>query len=146
MLPNSQSAYQTLSSRSEEARRSGEFPDLIDRTSKVHRTFCFSHLTDASRCLQVHYRRDRTAGQFYSVYIEVEKNGMVNQLTNWIGDMGIPVLALGGYSSQTYIDEIVQDIYNRGGMPFYSMPETSTPLGKILHGILSSDWMILSYK
>ena len=32
---------------------------------------------------------------------------MVVQLQSWFGDLGIPVLALGGYSSQTYVDQIV---------------------------------------
>jgi len=56
------------------------------------------------------YRRDRTAGQDASVYIGVEKAGLVMQLESWFGELGIPILALGGYSSQTYVDEVVRDV------------------------------------
>jgi hypothetical protein len=55
------------------------------------------------------YRHDRTEGQSFSIYLGVEKNGIVEQLEDWFGDLGLPILALGGYSSQTYIDEIIQD-------------------------------------
>jgi hypothetical protein len=56
------------------------------------------------------YRRDRTEGQPYSVYLGVEKAGIVEQLQEWFGDRGVPVLALGGYGSQTYVDEVVADV------------------------------------
>ncbi len=36
----------------------------------------------------------------------VEKAGIVEQLRTWYGGLGIPILALAGYSSQTYVDEI----------------------------------------
>jgi hypothetical protein len=45
-----------------------------------------------------------------SVYIGVEKAGLVMQLESWFGDLGIPILALGGYSSQTYVDEVRADV------------------------------------
>jgi hypothetical protein len=51
----------------------------------------------------------RTEGQDVSLYIGVEKAGMVIQLQSWFGDLGIPVLALGGYSSQTYVDDVAGD-------------------------------------
>ena len=42
-----------------------------------------------------------------SLYIGVEKAGMVIQLQSWFGDLGIPILAaLGRYSSQTYVDDV----------------------------------------
>ena len=41
-----------------------------------------------------------------SLYLGVEKAGMVVQLQSWFGDLGVPVLALGGYSSQTYTDDV----------------------------------------
>ena len=31
------------------------------------------------------------------------------QLQEWFGDLGVPVLALGGYSSQTYEDDVIAD-------------------------------------
>ena len=37
----------------------------------------------------------------------VEKRGMVQQLRNWFGDeLGIPVVALAGYDSESHIDQV----------------------------------------
>ncbi|MHB1344979.1 MAG: hypothetical protein ACYCX3_11575 [Thermoleophilia bacterium] len=110
LLPNSQSAYKTLSSRSAEARRRGEFPDLIDRTRDIHRYQTFAGVNDAREWLHSIYRRDRTEGQPYSLYLGVEKNGIVAQLESWFGHLGIPILALGGYSSQSYVTEVTADV------------------------------------
>lgn len=110
LLPNTQTAYKTLSSRTAEARREGTFPSLIDRTRSIHRYQTFSGADDARHWLRRIYRHDRTEGQPFTIYLGVEKNGIVEQLEDWFGELGLPILALGGYSSQTYIDEIIQDI------------------------------------
>jgi hypothetical protein len=110
LLPNSQSAYKTLSSRSADARRRGEFPDLIDRTRDIHRYQTFGGVDDAREWLRAIYRRDRTEGQPNSVYLGVEKNGIVAQLESWFGDLGFPILALGGYSSQSYVADVIADV------------------------------------
>jgi hypothetical protein len=53
--------------------------------------------------LRAQYRRDRTEGQAYSVYLGVEKRGIVAQLAAWFGDdRGIPILPLGGYHSEPF--------------------------------------------
>jgi len=106
VLPNSQSAYKQLSSRSAEARREGWFPELIDRGRLVHEDEWFTSPADALDSLARWYRLDRTDGQTESVYLGVEKNGLVEQLTAWFGDRGLPVLALGGYSSHSYITTV----------------------------------------
>lgn len=110
VLPNSQSAYKGLSSNTAEARRRGEFPDLIDRTRRIHRWQTFHDPAQARDWLSAIYRRDRTEGQHWSVYVGVEKAGIVEQLTAWFSDMGIPILALGGYSSQSYVDVVAEDV------------------------------------
>ena len=57
------------------------------------------------------YRRDRTEGQVFSIYLAVEKAGIVNQFDQWFGTpFGIPILALGGYASQSYVNEIVAHV------------------------------------
>ncbi|MEO6593127.1 MAG: hypothetical protein ABIP94_00070 [Planctomycetota bacterium] len=109
-LPNTNSAYKTLSSKTAEARRTRSFPDLIDRGRKIHRRQSWSSPTEILTAARNGYRRDRTEGQDVSLYIGVEKAGMVVQLEAWFGDMGIPILALGGYSSQTYIKDIADDV------------------------------------
>lgn len=110
LLPNTQVAYKALSSRTAEARRQGRFPELIDRTRQIHRNVAFAGPEDARCFLRSFYRRDRTEGQAFSLYLAVEKNGIVEQLRSWFGDYGVPILALGGYSSQSYVDNVVADV------------------------------------
>jgi len=105
VIPNSQAAYKRLSSLTAEARREGGFPDLIDRGRQIHQRTYFSNVGHALRSIIAAYRLDRTEGQDVSLYLGVEKAGMVVQLESWFSRLGIPVLALGGYSSQTYVDE-----------------------------------------
>ncbi|MGI8615290.1 MAG: hypothetical protein ACR2L4_00685 [Actinomycetota bacterium] len=113
LFANKQSNYKQLSARTAEARRDGWFPALIDNTRTVHRYQTWTGPGEAYDWLRDHYRLDRTEGQEYRVYIGVEKKGMVEQLMSWFGDLGIPVLALGGYGSQTYFDEIREEIEYR---------------------------------
>ena len=110
LLPNTQTAYKSLSAKTAEARRAGTFPRLIDRTRTIHRDIFFDGVKDAKDWLADIYRRDRTENQDMSIYVGVEKNGIVAQLESWFGHLGIPVLALGGYSSQSYIDGVVADV------------------------------------
>jgi hypothetical protein len=114
LLPNSQTAYKGLSARTAEARRQGDFPSLIDRGRSIHRHAHWDSPADALEALAAQYRLDRTSGQDVSLYIGVEKAGMVIQLQSWFGHLGIPVLALGGYSSQTYVDDVAWDAQRQG--------------------------------
>jgi hypothetical protein len=106
VIPNSQAAYKRLSSLTAEARREGDFPALIDRGRKIHQRIHFRDVADALSTIIGAYRLDRTEGQDVSLYLGVEKAGMVVQLESWFGRLGVPVLALGGYSSQTYADDV----------------------------------------
>ena len=114
LLPNSPNSYKSLSKYTAEARRSGTFPALIDRNRSIYRFRSFSGAAPAQEWLTSIYRRDRTEGQPFSIYLGIEKAGIVEQLKSWFGDLGIPILALGGYGSQSYIDEVKQDINAQG--------------------------------
>jgi hypothetical protein len=110
LVPNTIGAYKGLSAHTAQARRDGEFPALIDRTRTIHR---YASWTSPARALYrtySTYRRDRTEGQKVALYLGVEKAGMVVQLQAWFGDLGVPVLALGGYASQTYVDDIADHV------------------------------------
>ena len=109
IIPNTQAAYKTLSTQTARARREGAFPDLIDRTRRIHRDPRFQSPGAALAWLADYYRRDRTEGQDVSLYLGVEKDGMVTQLEAWFGELGLPILALGGYSSQTFTREVGVD-------------------------------------
>lgn len=108
-LPNTVNAYKGLSRVTAEARRQCSFPALLDRTRAIHRNASFTGVADARSWLADIYRRDRTEGQTAALYLGVEKNGLVEQLRAWFGDLGVPIVALGGYSSQTYVDTIIAD-------------------------------------
>jgi hypothetical protein len=110
LLPNTQNAYKSLSHYTAEARRSDTFPALIDRGRTIHRYRSFDGASGARNWLASIYRRDRTEGQEFSVYLGIEKAGIVEQLQEWFGDYGIPVLALGGYGSQSYVDDVTRDV------------------------------------
>lgn len=114
LLPNTTNAYKSLSRYTAEARRAGTFPALMDRGRMIHRFPTFPGPGEARRWLQKIYRRDRTEGQSVSVYLGVEKAGIVEQLREWFGGLGVPVLALGGYGSQTYVDDVIEDVENTG--------------------------------
>lgn len=114
LIPNTQNYYKTLSDRTAAARRDGWFPALIDRTRSIHRDLSFDGADDAREWLRDVYRRDRTEGQPWSIYVGVEKHGIVEQLRAWFGEYGVPILSLGGYSSQTYVDEVAADAAGLG--------------------------------
>ncbi len=112
-LPNTTGAYKTLSDRTADARRRGIFPGLVDHGRSIHVDASFDGPEDALNYLARVYRRDRTEGQDVSLYIGVEKAGFVAQLHSWFGDLGVPIVALGGYASQSYVDEVSADVRRR---------------------------------
>jgi hypothetical protein len=113
LMPNRQQSYKTLSAKTAAARREGWFPALIDRTRDIERYRSFNSPEDALEWLTDIYRRPRTEGQEWSIYIGVEKHGLTTQLMAWFADFGIPVMALGGYSSQTFVDVVANDVHKQ---------------------------------
>ena len=110
LIPNQQTQSKTLSSVTAKARRQHQFPNLLDRTRTIHRAKFFSDPQEARTWLSERYRRDRTEGQTRQIYIGVEKHGLVEQLRAWFEPLGLPIISLGGYSSQTYVDEVAADV------------------------------------
>lgn len=110
LLPNTDVSYKGLSARTAAGRRAGTFPELIDRGRQIHRRSTFADPADAMDALIGQYRLDRTEGQPASLYLAVEKSGLVVQLESWFAYLGIPILAVGGYASQSYVRQIVDDV------------------------------------
>lgn len=110
-LRNTRSEYGQLSAKTAEARRQGWFPALMDRTRDIERWYpLFQDTGEALAWIKSRYRRDRTEGQEYSIYLAVEKAGIVEQLNQWFGrPLGIPILPLQGYSSQSFVDQVKGD-------------------------------------
>lgn len=113
-LSNVHTAYSRLSSVTAKLRRKGEFPRLADNTRTIHQYSTWTSPRDGAEWLADVYRLDRTAGQVYNVFLGVEKAGIVAQLRHWFGEMGMPVVALGGYSSEGYVADITEHIDRDG--------------------------------
>jgi hypothetical protein len=114
ILPNTSSSYKTLSDRTAKARRARTFPRLLDRTRAIIRRNEFSSAGGALATLIRCYSHDRDADQSHSLYLGVEKRGIEDLLQHWFGNMGIPILPLGGYASQTFADDVHDDIEEQG--------------------------------
>ena len=66
-----------------------------------------------------------------AVYVGVEKAGLVTQLEAWFGhDPGVPILALSGYSSQSYVDEVAADARAQGRPAVLLYAGDFDPLGE----------------
>jgi hypothetical protein len=109
-LENRQNDYNRLAKLTAQGRRDGTFPGLIDRGRQVDRWLTFSGPGEARRWLAQRYMRDRTEGQPWAVYLGVEKATLLGQLEAWFGAYGIPRVALRGYSSQTLVDEVANQV------------------------------------
>jgi hypothetical protein len=105
-LPNTTNAYKALSRNTAIARRDGTFPELIDRTRQIHRYQFWNDVPDALGDAVRTYRLDHTIGQAYQIFIGIEKAGIIEQALSWFGERGFPVLPLGGYCSQSYVDKV----------------------------------------
>ena len=114
LIPNRQSVYIQLSRLSAEARRAGWFPTLIEAGRSIHRYQTWADPEDARNWLRNAYRIDRSRTQPTQVWLGVEKAGLVEVLLQAFGDLGLPIIALSGYSSQTYVDDIVGEVTDDG--------------------------------
>jgi len=114
LIPNTRSAYKSLSSESAKARRAGVFPALTDRGRRIENLWSYSDPAEAVGRLARGYRRDRTAGQDEAVWVVVEKDTLIEQITAWVDGYGIPVVALRGYGSQTIIDDVRGEVLADG--------------------------------
>jgi hypothetical protein len=110
VIENTTAAYKRLSALTAEGRRDGTFPDLVDQGRRIHEHITFADADHGMRTLIANYRLDRTIGQPVSLYLGTEAAGLVAQLESWFGRLGVPVVALGGYSSQSYVDQVAEHV------------------------------------
>jgi len=122
VIPNTASAYKTLSDRTAEARRNGTFPDLLDQTREIHQPYSYRSPRQAVEELIDEYRLDRLAGQSETVCLGVEKATVQAQLEDWFSDRGVPIFVLRGYTSQSYVGEVRQHVasYHRPAVLLYA--------------------------
>jgi hypothetical protein len=99
LLPNTQGAYKSLSAKTAPLRRTGDFPELWDQSRSIVEPASWAPPRKAMEALCDQYRVDRTRNQDMSLWLGVEKNALAGLLQDWFHDLGVPVVALGGYSS-----------------------------------------------
>lgn len=102
--------YSRLSELTAEGRRKDAFPALSDRGRHILRPRTFSDTSDSLDWLTRNYLVDRTEGQDVQLYLGVEKNAMAGLMQDWYEDWGIPILPLGGYSSETLERDVMAAI------------------------------------
>jgi len=109
-IPNTDTSYKQLSSLTAEARRDGWFPSFIDGTREIFQYLTFDGLEDAVGRVGRSYRRDRTEGQPWQIWIAGEKRTLASQLREWFGDLGVPIVVCAGYASQTLCDDVRAEV------------------------------------
>lgn len=110
-IPYAARHYGSLSSRTAELRRPPDvcFPRLADATRGIVQAPSWEDPADALAWTATQYRRDRTAGQEEALYLGIEKRGMTVQLQAWFGDdLGLPILPLGGTSSESFEQDAIE--------------------------------------
>jgi hypothetical protein len=114
LIANTQQDYSNLSRWTTDARDAGTFPDFIDNGRWIHRPTSFADPDEAHSWLTKLYRRARTESADVAIYLGVEKAGLVAQLEEAFGDLGLPILPLGGWSSQTFREQVRREIFADG--------------------------------
>lgn len=117
LIPNETTPYNQLSYKTAEFRRKGEFPPLFDRGRSISQPNSWSSATAGlAEFVDHHFRLDRTAGQDMSIWLVVEKNALAGLIEAWFEDYGVPVVALGGYGSQSIEADVIDQV-DRDGRP-----------------------------
>lgn len=106
--------YDRLSELTAQARRDGWFPSLLDQTRSIDVAPNWASPSDALRAIAQQYRRDRTEGQEWCVVLGGEKATLLAQLRGWFRNLGIPIVLLRGYGSQTYLDDVAEMVTDDG--------------------------------
>jgi len=107
-IQNTEYHYQRLSRCTAAARRRGgdPFPDLIDLNHRIDCLAQWDGLRDFADAATPQYRWRRTEGQKLCLWLVVEKAGITSQLKFWFEYLGINIVGLGGFSSQTLVSLI----------------------------------------
>jgi hypothetical protein len=110
VVENKAKVYGRLSELTAPLRRSGDFPELLDLTRDIYQEASWASPGDLLTAAANQYRRDRTEGQEYNIFIGVEKNGLLPTLQDWFDDYGVIVFPVGGYESVSLESDINEAI------------------------------------
>lgn len=106
LIPHEANFYRRLSKHVALARRAGTFPDLLDPLRRVHVADHWRDVADFAEEMPDWFRLDRTRGQEHALYLAAEKDTLRMMCTDVVFDLGVPVLVVRGYASQTYVKEV----------------------------------------
>jgi hypothetical protein len=123
LIANTSNEYGQLSTRTAKARREGWFPELMDRGRDIVVPAHWSSPAEVLQAAARQYRRPRTEGQEWTIYLGTEKAGLIEQLRLWFGnERGIPILPLGGYHSESFERDIAthDDEHDRPSVLLYA--------------------------
>lgn len=128
---NNQDDYKQLSSRTAEARRSAGFPDLSDSTRRIRwrDPHPRESLAAYAATLPDDFGVDLQAGQEKRVAIVVEKRTLVPALEPLGNDFGVPIAALSGYTSQSFVRQVSSLAVGWPGFAWTGTPTTVLYLG-----------------
>lgn len=114
-LRNREDNYRVLVSRIAEARRRGQFPNLIDEALPLRRIENYVDADAFTGEAVDLFRLDRTIGQHVKVILGAEKIGIAAQLLHFYGDPhGLPVIVVDGSASPSVADDLAQSIVADG--------------------------------
>jgi hypothetical protein len=77
---------------------------------RIRRPQSYGSAEDALRYLHDTYRRNRTEGQAWGVFLGVEKEALVELLWSWFADLVVPIVATKGCGSQTFVSDVAEDV------------------------------------
>jgi hypothetical protein len=121
VLPNLLNAYKGLSSYTADLRRDGTFPALLDQGRTITQYATSDDPVEALTRLARTYRRDRTDGQDAQLWFLLEKKTLTEQVFGWVGDYGVPVVAIGGFGSVGIEEDVASAVRcdGRDAIAFY---------------------------
>lgn len=106
LIPNTPPVYRRLSSRLAQARREGRFPDLVDSLRTVHVAPSWPNASAFLEEVPTWFHLDRMRTQPEAVWLAAEKDTLRAMFTDWLAPLGLPVLVVRGFGSQSYVDVV----------------------------------------
>jgi hypothetical protein len=111
-IPKTEQAYENLGRMLCKLRKNGVVPWswVLDNTRRLHRVNTFSSVSEGLEALRTQYRRDPWDDQDRGVYVMCEKDAIAGVLTQETDPLCVPLGVVRGFSSQTFLHEIAEDI------------------------------------
>jgi hypothetical protein len=114
VYPNTLSAYTSLGRYTAALRRAGSFPPLSDDSRSLDLVYADKDAKDALRSAIDLFKLDHTLGQEVQTWVAVEKRGLRARVRQWLGGYGLPIIPMGGFTSEAIERQVSYRIFNDG--------------------------------